>query len=179
MWGFLSTSAGTPSGATNVQDAAALSDVVLVGRFVGIERFEGYGAPGEGVGWYAVALIDVDSSLKGSPTLGDDGLLRVPFLLGLGAPESEAGYPEKQFADLSRSIPSDPALLFLTTWAAYFARAGTEVPDWLTDLNRPDIYRTIGVDGAVRVVDGVLQPMPYSETWDSNLEGLRVEDLGL
>lgn len=162
-----------------MEDAVALSDVVAVGRFVGLERGDGYGAANEGVGWYAVALIEVDSTMKGTPSLSDDGLLRVPFLLALGAPGAESAYPEKEFADLSRSIPSDPALLFLTTWAAYFDRAGTEVPDWLATLDRADIYRTIGTDGAVRMVDGTLEPSPYSETWDSTLEGQTVEDLGL
>jgi len=180
MWGFLSTSAGTPSGTGNLREAAALSDLVLLGRFVGLERGGGYGAPNEGVGWYAIALIDIESRLQGNPSLGQDGLLRVPFLLALGVPgDNEPAYPEKEFADLSRSIPKDPALLFLSSWTAYFDRAGTEVPAWLADLDRSDIYRTIGADGAVRVVDGVLQTAPYSESWNSSLNGLTIDDLVL
>ena len=180
MWAFLSTSAGTPSGAASLQEAAALSDLVAVGRFVGLERGKGYGAPKEGVGWYAIALIEIESTLQGSPALGDDGLLRVPFVLTLGPPgDVDPEYPDKEFGDLARSLPSDPALLFLTNWAAYFDRAGAEVPEWLADLDRSDIYRTIGADGAVRVVDGALQPTPYSETWDSTLAGLMIKDLGL
>ncbi|MBA2701229.1 MAG: hypothetical protein H0U58_05930, partial [Chloroflexi bacterium] len=112
------------------------------------------------------------------PSLGDDGRLRVPFLLVLGAPGStEGAYPEKEFTDLSRSIPKDPALLFLSTWASYFDRAGGGVPDWLADLDRSDIYRTIGADGAVRVIDGDLQPSPYAETWVSSLGGRTIADV--
>ena len=180
MWGLLSTSSGTPSGAASLREAEALADLVTVGRFVGLERGDGYGAPDEGVGWYAIALIEVESTIKGTPALGEDDLLRVPFLLTLGAPGgSSPTYPEMEFGDLMRSIPRDPALLFLTTWSSYFDRAGTEVPDWLADLDRPDIYRTIGADGAVRVVDGVLEPMPGTETWNSTLEDRTVDDLGL
>jgi hypothetical protein len=180
MWGFLSTSAGTPSGAASIDDAIELSDLVAVGRYVGIERGSGYGAPGEGVGWYAIALIDVDVALRGDPRLGDDGLLRVPFLLALGVPGDEKPvYPEKEFADISRSIPKDPALLFLRAWSTYFARADAVVPDWLGELDRPDIYRTIGVDGAVRLAYGALTPSPFAETWVSSLDGLTVVGLGL
>lgn len=180
MWGFLSTSAGTPSGARSLQDAAALADVVIVGHFKGIERGGGYGAPGEGVGWYATALIEIESTLKGKPEVDDGGLLRVPFLMVLEAPTvADSAYPDKAFEDLSRSIPDDPALLFLRTWKNYFDRAGTEPPSWLADLYRSDLYRTIGADGAVKVVNGILEPSQYSETWDSSLKGQAVPELGL
>ncbi len=178
VWAFLSTSAGTPSGADGLDRAAMIADLIVVGRFIGLEKGRAYGAPGEGPGWYAVALIDVESTERGNASVGDGGLLRVPFLLALGAPGTpEADYPEKEFADVSQSIPEDPALLFLSTWKSYFDRAETEVPDWLDGLDRSDIYRTIGADGAVRVVDGKLEPSPYAETWVADLEGMTLDGL--
>lgn len=173
MWAFLSTTPGLEPVAETLAEASAYADAVLVGRFVGVERGGGYGAPGEPVGWYAVALVDVDSTLKGTPNLDAHGFLRVPFLLTLDG----NSYPEKEFADLERSLPQDPALLLLVSWATYFDRAGGNVPTWLDELNADNLYRTIGGDGAIRVVNGELTPPPYSEGWPAELLGGRLEDV--
>ena len=173
MWGLLSTSAGTGSGAANVTDAARLADVVVVGRWVGLERGDGVADSGAEPGWYAIADIEIEGTEKGTAMVGSDGYLHVPFLLVLGG----AQYPDKEFADLQRSIPTDPALLFLISWDHYFARAGGDVPVWLEGLNRADIYRTIGADGAIRLVAGKLDAPPFDESWLTSIDGLSLDEV--
>lgn len=82
-WDPLATSAGNNSGATTVVEAAEQAEFVIVGRYVGLERGGAYGAPGEDVGWYAVAQIHVDRVIAGDATISG-GTLRVPFLLAMG-----------------------------------------------------------------------------------------------
>ncbi|MGH9424019.1 MAG: hypothetical protein ACRD3J_28855, partial [Thermoanaerobaculia bacterium] len=108
MWGFLATAPGEVRRADDLAGAVAFSKLVVVGRYVGVEKGPGYGPAGGGIGWYAVAVIKVESVLKGTPILGPDGNLRVPFLLVMGADR----YPEKELADLQGSIPVEPALLY-------------------------------------------------------------------
>ena len=68
MWGDLSTG-GLNSGATSLRKAARIADLVIVGRWVGLERDKGYGEPGQEIGWYATALLEVDQVLKWIETL--------------------------------------------------------------------------------------------------------------
>lgn len=131
----------------------------------------GYGPAGGSQGRYAIALIHVQTVVKGTPILGSDGLLRIPFMLVMGADR----YPEKEFTDLQRSIPADPALLYLYSWADYFDLAGAEVPGWLDDLDDPAKYKTIGGDGAFRVVGGRVRSPAYWEGWPLDCDGLQIE----
>ncbi len=175
MWRFLS-SADTDSRQTaDLTGATEFAEVVVVGRYVDVERGPGYGPDGGTIGWYAVALIEPDRVIKGEPRVKPDGFIRVPFMLVLGAEE----YPEKEFEDLKRSIPADPALLFLYSWAAYWDRAGGgDPPAWLDGLNTEDQYKTItSVDGAFRIEDGRLAPMAYAEGWPTACRDLPVDDV--
>ncbi|MFP5343323.1 MAG: hypothetical protein ACLGIJ_10435 [Candidatus Limnocylindria bacterium] len=152
VWNLLATSAGYNSGAQSVAGASDQSELVVVGRFVDLERGDGYGAPGESVGWYAIATIEVDQVLHGSGGEKAGDRIQVPFLLTLGSPGTP--YPEKEFSDVDRSRPKEPAVLFLVSWATAWDRIETDVPDWLSELDRPDLFRTIGADGALPLVAG-------------------------
>lgn len=152
VWNLLATSAGYNSGAQSVAGASDQSELVIVGRFVDLERGGGYGAPGDSVGWYAIATVEVDQVLSGGNRAKAGDRISVPFLLTLGAPGTP--YPEREFSDIDRSLPKEPAVLFLVSWSTAWDRIDTEVPDWLSELDRPDLYRTIGADGALPLEAG-------------------------
>lgn len=135
MWSFLASMGEGMRRSDTLAGAVEFAELVVVGRYVGVERGTSYGSD-----WTAVALIAVDDVIKGAPNLGPDGLLRVEFVLTVGG----GSYPERQFADLERSIPSDPALLYLYRWAAFFDLTGETVPDWRAGIDRPDRYKTNG-----------------------------------
>lgn len=173
MWSFLSTTPGLEAQGTTLIEAVEFAEVIVVGRMVGVERGDGYGAPGEGVGWHAIALIDPDEAIKGTPLVEADGLIRVQFLHVIG----DDTFPAKEFADLERSIPRDPAVLFLYSWASYYERAGLEVPDWLAATNVADRYRTIAGDGHLRVVDGRVQPPAFmDDAWPAAYRGVPLHE---
>lgn len=143
-WNALAT--GDLNGARSLAEAASISDLVVVGRWIGTERF---GAIGDGLtGHYAIAVIGIDRLVLGTLPPGCVELVRVPFLLSLGAPS----FPEADFATAARTRPHEPALLFLQSWAGAWDRAGGELPDWVAPLDRYDLYRTIGIDGALPLV---------------------------
>lgn len=168
MWAFLSTTPDLAPYAVSLADAVRASEVVGIGRYVGVERGEAHGVPGqEGTSWSAVALVAPEVIAKGAPQLTEEGLIRVPFILRIGGSD----YPEKEFRDLERSLPSDPALLFLYSWATYFETTGTVVPERLAALNNNGVYRAIGGDGFIRVVGGRLDPPKYMEAWPRELAG--------
>lgn len=173
MWAFLATTPDQLKGTQSLAEAADLAQVVVVGRYAGVEEGDGYGPPGEAVGWYAVALIEPISILKGAPATDERGYMRVPFMLVIGG----SSYPEQEFANLTQSLPRDRALLFLSSWAAHFERAETVVPDWLSDLATPDQYKTIGGDGAFRVSDGRLMPLAGVDGWPEELRDADLDDV--
>ncbi|MGH7488914.1 MAG: hypothetical protein ACREMY_25425, partial [bacterium] len=53
MWGFLATAPGEVRRADDLAGAVAFSRLVVVGRYVGVEKGPGYGPAGGGIGWYA------------------------------------------------------------------------------------------------------------------------------
>ena len=167
MWAFLATMPELQRTSDTLADAVDFAEVVVVGRYVGVERGGTYGIDST-----AVALIEVDSVVKGTPKLGPDGLLRVEFVLVVGP----GGYPEKEFADLERSIPKDPALLYLSSWAS-FVNVWGEVPGWSARKDLADVYKTIGGDGAMRVVNGKIEPPPYIDGWPTALRGAGIEQV--
>lgn len=170
VWRLLATAAGSMSGATDAQSASELADTVVVGQIRGVSAGEGYGPTNQDLGWYAIASIEVQSVVTGE----DPGpTLEIPFMLVMGGDR----FPQKELADVQRSIPTDPALLFLQSWESYFDMSATEVPSWLKNLDRPDLYRTIGVDGAIRVVDGELDPPTHEESWATSLKGVTLDDV--
>lgn len=166
MWTFLASMGEDMRRADNLAFAVDFAELIVVGRYVGVERGGKYGSDST-----AVALIDVDSVLKGTPNLGPAGLLRVEFVLVVGP----GGYPEKEFADLERSIPSDPALLFLNSWASFMDAWG-ETPGWSTRTDLAERYKTIGNDGAMRIVDGEIAAA-YVDGWPTELQGLGIEQV--
>jgi hypothetical protein len=162
MWAFPSSMGEGMRRADSLEEAVAFAELVVVGRYVGVERGGKYGSDST-----AVALIAVDSIAKGVPKLGPDSLLRVEFILVVGSPT----YPEKEFADLQRSIPKDPALVFLFTWESYLKLIGGGLPAWEAREDLARIYKTIGGDGAMRVINGRIEPSPYVEGWPTTLRG--------
>lgn len=166
MWSFLASMGEDMRRAETLAGAVNFAELIVVGRYIGIERGAAYGSD-----WTAVALIAVDSVVKGTPELGSDGLLRVEFVLAVGG-----SYPEKPFADFQRSIPKDPALLYLFSWASFFDLTGEVVPDWRAGIDRTDRYKTIGNDGAMRVVDGKIAAA-YVDGWPTDLQGLGIEQV--
>lgn len=152
-WNALATGFSN-SGATSLDEATAMSEIVVVGRFVGLERGKAYGAPGEDIGWYATALIEIDEVLSGDPAIKQGTRVDAPLMLTMDSPEST--YPVIALSEMERSRPDQPAVLFLVSWATVWDRIDTKVPDWLKDLDRYDLYRTIGIDGALPLEDGVV-----------------------
>ena len=166
MWSFLASMGEGMRRAETLAGAVEFAELIVVGRYVGVERGDTYGSDST-----AVALIDVDSVIKGTPNLGPDGLLRVEFVIVNGP----GGYPEKEFADLERSIPKDPALLYLFSWATYLDIIGDPLPSW-AGIDRTDRYKTIGNDGAMRVVDGKIAAA-YVDGWPTELRGVGIEQV--
>ena len=166
MWAFLATMPGLQRRSDTLAAAVAFSDIVAVGRFVGVERGAQYGSDST-----AVALISLNSVAKGSPKLGSDGLLRIEFVLVVGSQR----YPEKQFADIQRSIPKDPALLYLFTWESYFKLVHEKLPGWSDRTDLGSVYKTIGGDGAMRIVDGRIDPPSYVDGWPMSLRDSPIE----
>ncbi len=176
-WDRLAT--GNLPGALSLGGAAAISDLIVVGRWVGPERGESYWTPeNETVGWFAVAVIKVDTLIQG--TLPDTAVhtIRVPFLLSFGRVGSV--YPEKDYETIDRARPEDPAVLFLQSWSSYFRRGGVDVPDWVKGLVRPDIYRTIGSDGALPLEGGSVSDVTFEfdmPQWRLDLAGKNLDTL--
>lgn len=166
MWAFLASSAEGSRQADTLEGAVEFADVVLVGRYVGLERGARYGSD-----WLAVAKIEVDQTVKGTPKLGPDGLLRIEFVLVVGG----GSYPERTFNNLARSIPTEPALLYLSTWASYLELIGGGFPDLEARKDLDSIYRTIGGDGAMRIVAGKMAPSSHVEGWPSTLRGVDLD----
>lgn len=176
-WDRLAT--GTLPGAVSLDGATAISDLIVVGRWVGLELGESYGTPeNETVEWFAVAVIEVDTLIQGSLPAASSKTIRVPFLLSFGLVGSS--YPDKDFKDVDEARPDDPAVLFLQSWSSYFARAGGEVPDWVQGLDRADIYRTIGTDGALPLEDGSVSDLVFEfdmPEWRLDLAGKPLDDV--
>lgn len=168
VWAFLAT--GGRSGATGLDDAIERADLVVVGRIETIDAGEAFGPNDDELGWYAVATLAIDRVIHGDAPADS---IQVPFMLVFGGDR----YPNKELRDLQRSLPRDPALLFLRSWSTYFERSGAEIPAWLAGLDRPDIYRTIGIDGAIRVTDGVLDPPTYEDFWTRSLAGMPIDQV--
>ena len=166
MWVFLASMGEGMRRADTLSEAVDFAELIVIGRYVGVERGARYGSDST-----AVALINVDSVIKGTPNLGPDGLLRVEFVLVVGP----GGYPDKEFADLERSIPKDPALLYLFSWAS-FAKVWDAVPSWSTRTDLADRYKTIGNDGAMRIENGKIAAA-YVDGWPTELQGLGIEQV--
>lgn len=170
-WDRLAT--GGSNGATSLPEATSFADLVLVGRWAGSERFGSLGDPGDAqLGHYAVAVIRVDRLIHGALPPGCVDLVRVPFLLEFGSAGSP--YPESAFTALERTRPEDPAMLFLRSWAGTWDRAGGELPEWVAPLDRYDIYRTIGLDGALPLEDGSVSDVVFENdmpVWRLDLAG--------
>lgn len=81
-------------------------------------------------------------------------------------------YPERTFANLQRSIPKEPALLYLYSWASYMDEIGGGFPDFEARKDLDSIYKTIGGDGAMRIVEGKIAPSSYVEGWPNDLRGV-------
>jgi hypothetical protein len=166
MWAFLASTPGLQRQTDSLAEAVDFSDLIVVGRYVGVERGGQYGEDAT-----AVALIAVDSVAKGVPKLGPDGVLRVEFVLVVGSPT----YPEKEFADLQRSIPQDPALLYLSTWETYLMSLTQQFPGWSARKDLASIYKTIGGDGAMRIINGRMAPPSYVDGWPAALRGAEIQ----
>lgn len=168
VWAFLSSTPDLQPRYQSLPEASAGTDLILIGHMIDIVRGGSYATPGGVPGWHAVARIMPDQVLKGTPALDRDGTIHVQFVLVIGG----ADYPVDTFDRIARSIPTGQSLLFLDTWATYFARAGGDVPEGFTALNSKSIYRTIGGDGAIRIVDGVLRSPEYAEgSWPETVNG--------
>jgi hypothetical protein len=150
----------------SLEGAVDFAELVVVGRYVGVERGGQYGSDST-----AVALIAIESVGKGVPNLGPDGFLRVEFLLVVGA----GAYPEKELADIQRSIPKDPALLYLFSWESYLELINGGLPAWEARKDLATIYKTIGGDGSMRVVNGRIEPPSYVQGWPTTLRGAEIE----
>jgi hypothetical protein len=177
IWRLLSTSAGTHSGARTLDEAVAHSEVVIAGRLVELAPGGGYDS-GDSVGWYGLATFEVEMVLHGADVDTGD-MVVVPFLVTMGVPGSV--YPSSELAALRRSMPKDAALLFLVSWATFWDRTDTDVPDWLAGLDRPDLYRTIGAEGGLALVDGVVVDQGVSDAaypaWARRLTGLSLTEI--
>lgn len=171
--------AGDLNGALSLPEAATISELVLVGRWMGMERFGSIGDPGEGlIGHYAVAVIGVDRLVRGTLPPGCVDLVRVPFLISFGAPGSDL--PEVDYAAVARRRPVEPALLFLQSWAGVWDRAGGELPDWVTPLDRYDLFRTIGIDGALPLVGDRVSEVVFENDmarWRLELAGRPLDEV--
>jgi hypothetical protein len=166
MWAFLASAAEGSRRAETLEGAVDFAELIVIGRYVGLERGAVYGSDAT-----AVALIKVDSVAKGNPILGDDGLLRVEFVLVVGG----GAYPEKEYADLERSVPTEPALLFLFTWKRYLEMIGGGFPAFEARDDLHMAYKTIGGDGAIRVVEGRMAPSSFAEGgWPIDLRAVEL-----
>jgi len=174
-----SLAGGGYNGATSLHDATAIADLALVGRWVGNERFGSLGDPGDSLlGHYAVAVIRVDRLMRGTLPPGCVDLVRVPFLLEFGSAGSP--FPEAAFAALERTRPEDPAVVFLQSWGGMWDRADGELPDWVAPLDRPDLYKTIGIDGALPMQGDRVSSLVFENDmapWRIAVAGARVDDL--
>lgn len=171
MWAFLASTPGLQDRASSLDEATQFAELVVIGSIEAIERGEAYGAPGEDPAWTAEVSIRVDEVLAGS--LPSSGSVVMPFVLVVGGDI----YPEKEFEDVSSSIPAGPAVLWLYSWQQYFERSGTEVPDWLKGADRADRFRLIGGDGFMRIEgDRVIAP-GYSTGWPRDVSGSELIDV--
>jgi hypothetical protein len=169
---------GMHSGSRTVDEAAALAEIVVIGRWVAVEPDKGYGAPGEIVVWYATAIIDVEEVLRGVGDVKPGDRVRVPFSIGFNLPGG--AYPEHQAIEADKTRPSGSAILFLVSWSRHWDRAQTDVPDWLRDLDKPDLYRLIGPDGAVPLVGDAVSDVVYEidmPPWRLDAAGRSLADL--
>lgn len=171
VWAFLASTPGMQDRASSLAEATQFAELVVIGSIEAIERGAAYGAPGEDPAWTAEAIIRVDEVLAGIPSTSESVI--VPFVLVVGGDL----YPEKEFEDITASIPKGRAVLWLFSWQQYFERSGTDVPDWLKGANRTDRFRLIGGDGFMRIEgDRVVAP-GYSTGWPTEFSRSQVADL--
>lgn len=171
IWAFLASTPGLQDRASSLEEATQFAELVVIGSIAAIERGEAYGAPGEDPAWTAEAVIRVDEVLAGSPPSTDTVV--VPFVLVVGG----VSYPEKEFDDVSSSIPEGSAVLWLYSWQQYFERSGTEVPDWLKGADRTDRFRLIGGDGFMRIEGASVIAPGYSIGWPRDVSGGELIDV--
>lgn len=150
---------GANSGAQTIGEAAEMAELVVIGRWIESVRDKGYGAPGEIVGWYATATIEVEEVLGGGADVEIGDEIQVPFLVGFGVLGST--FPDAQLIALETNRPTEAAVLFLRSWSTFWDRTETDVPDWLADLDRPDRFHLIGTDGALPLVDDAVSDVVY------------------
>lgn len=170
-WDLFAT--GNSNGARTLAEAAATSDVVLVGRWIGTEPLARIGDPGGSMlDHYVVAVIRIDRLVLGALPPGCFDLVRVAFELGSSS--------EADLAALERARPVEPALLFLRSWAGTWDRAGGELPEWVAPLDRYDIYRTIGIDGALPLVGDQVSAVVFENDmprWRLALAGKALDEV--
>ena len=158
----------------SLDEALKVADLIVVGLAVDVVEVGGYGAPGEPTMWYAEAVVEISEVLKGKPDLDDSGLLHIPFYIGMGFDDT---YPTHVLKDFQRSMASEPAVLLLTSWAKHFESTGGDTPNWIDGLNRTDLYKTIGPEGAMQSPASGLTP-PLAEGWpQQELVGVSLSDL--
>lgn len=156
-----------------LDDAMKSADLIVVGRAVDVLEVGAFSAPGEPSMFYAEAIVEISEVLKGRPSLDASGLLHIPFFIGMGLDDT---YPTHVLKDFQRSMAAEPAVLLLTSWATYFEAAGAETPSWLDGLNRADLYKTIGPEGAMRITASGIAP-PLAEGWPrQELAGMTLTD---
>jgi len=171
MWAFLASTPGLQDRVSSLEEATQFAELVVIGSIEAIERGVAYAAPGEDPAWTAEAIIRIDEVLAGGVQTSDSVV--VEFVLVVGGDL----YPEKEFEDVTASIPKGRAVLWLFSWQQYFERSGTDVPDWLKGANRTDRFRLIGGDGFMRIEgDRVVAP-GYSTGWPTDLSRSQVADL--
>jgi len=171
VWAFLASTPGLQDRASSLAEATQFAELVVIGSIDAIERGAAYGAPGEDPVWTAEAIIRVDEVLAGNPSTSESVV--VPFVLVVGGDL----YPEKEFQDITASIPKGRSVLWLFSWQQYFERSGSDVPDWLKGANRTDRFRLIGGDGFMRIEgDRVVAP-GYSTGWPTDVSRTPLAEL--
>ncbi len=176
-WDALATGP-SQSGARSVREAAAVAEIVLVGRWIGTEPGGPIGPSGGPTGRYAIAVIRVERLISGSLPEGCVDLVRVPFLLSFGGAAGPVRVQE--LAEVERMRPVEPALLFLHSWAGAWDRAGGELPAWVAPLDRADLFRTIGLDGALPITGDHVSEVTFEfdmARWRLALAGIKVDDI--
>lgn len=174
FWAMMATVPDFEPRTGSLGEALDSAELVVVGRAIDVVEFGGYGAADEPTPWYAEAVIEVSEILKGRPGLDDSGLLRIPFAVGMTFDDT---FPTHVLKDFQRSMAKGSAVLLLTSWATYFESTGGDVPKWLASLDRTDLYKTIGPEGAMRITASGIAP-PLAEGWpQEELRELSLADL--
>lgn len=84
---------------------------------------------------------------------------------------------EKPTGVLERSIPSEPAQLNLFSWASSITLTGDVIPGWSERSDPFTVYKTIGADGAMRIVDGRIAPPSYIDGWAMEMSGRSLDEV--